>query len=262
MGRSRSAQNVQAREGRAKRSTEPAELFLVSLFLRPKATMMSREMHLTRPDEVSAKALEKIATEFGGQLEKLSISLDYDEDEKADVGSVLSKLKFPSLESLSLSCCMAKELRLWDSEYPSLLKLELSNMIGQVDFDLNLPKLNRFFAEHTHVADGEMFAKSWSRCVSLESIGCYKLWGLSSGFIMASLPNCTALGLHRSDDLQQLLIYAPKLEELNLQACYGLDTFKIIDTPITPEQVMSVHAFSVPLQACKSFMCTELHHSH
>jgi hypothetical protein len=199
---------------------------------------VQKQLKLTEREQVTPEALRGIAAENGEYLEELTICLEYNDGNlELDVGSVLSELKFPAMKRLSLSCCAAKELKLWDTAYPSLMYVDLSNMMGEVNFDLNLPHLEGFSAEFTHAADGEMVAKSWSRCVSLDSINAYKMWGLSSGFVLASLPNCTSLCLYRSDDLQQLMIYAPKLEELNLQACYGLELLKIIDAPITPEQV-------------------------
>ena len=43
------------------------------------------------------------------------------------------------------------------------------------------------------------------------------------------LPNFESLNLYRSDDLDKLTIWAPKLLELNLQACYGINRVNILD---------------------------------
>lgn len=77
-------------------------------------------------------------------------------------------------------------------------------------------------------------ALSLSRSPKLESFFGYKLWGLGVGrrkhahiFV---LPSCETLSFYRSDDLDHLILYAPRLKELNLQAAYSIESVRIIDT--------------------------------
>lgn len=42
-----------------------------------------------------------------------------------------------------------------------------------------------------------------------------------------TLPACTILDLYRSDDLESLDLYAPRLQSLNLQACYCLERVRL-----------------------------------
>ena len=54
-----------------------------------------------------------------------------------------------------------------------------------------------------------------------------QLWGIGGSKQKLHLPECTALALYRSDDLDYLEVWAPKLTNLNLQACYGLDHLRL-----------------------------------
>ena len=42
-------------------------------------------------------------------------------------------------------------------------------------------------------------------------------------------PNAENIDLHRSDDLRGLSIWAPKITDLNLQACYGMEECNFFD---------------------------------
>ena len=53
------------------------------------------------------------------------------------------------------------------------------------------------------------------------------MWGIGSGKQKLWLPECTTLALYRSDDLAYLEVWAPKLQGLNLQTCYGLDHLRL-----------------------------------
>ncbi|KAF6250581.1 hypothetical protein COO60DRAFT_1646504 [Scenedesmus sp. NREL 46B-D3] len=97
-------------------------------------------------------------------------------------------------------------------------------------FRLELPELQRLLCEHVELRDGRGFGSSLSSCPKLETVDCYKLLGLRGA----------------CDDLQGIKLWAPKLAELELRACYSLDCVRIMDdptgTPPTPLRVNLINA--------------------
>ena len=62
-----------------------------------------------------------------------------------------------------------------------------------------------------------------SKSPKLECISSYKLWELGTKREHTLvLPNCSSFDIYKSDDVRGLKIWAPKLEELGLRACYDL----------------------------------------
>ena len=61
----------------------------------------------------------------------------------------------------------------------------------------------------------------------MDVVSCLQLWGIGGSKQKLRLPECTSLVLYRSDDLDYLEVWAPKLTSLNLQACYGLNHVRL-----------------------------------
>jgi len=99
-------------------------------------------------------------------------------------------------------------------------------------FNVCLPELRSMSFQFIDVEDPSGFGHSLSSCPKLDSFSSYKLWGLSvpkreTHILM--LPSCKSLDLYRSDDLNYLKIWAPRLENLNLQACYDISKVSLLD---------------------------------
>ena len=72
---------------------------------------------------------------------------------------------------------------------------------------------------------------SLSRCPSLERVTTYKLWGLGADNYCV-LPRLESLNLHRADCLEELdILWAPKLQSVNLQSCSSLRHFRLRNAP-------------------------------
>jgi hypothetical protein len=104
-----------------------------------------------------------------------------------------------------------------------VLSIERPCAVDQEVFHTDLPNLRRMSFVHVDIRDDEDFGPSLSRSPKLESVMCYKLWGLGSTAEHALvLPSVTTLDLNRSDDLRCLKLWAPRLEDLNLRSCYSI----------------------------------------
>jgi len=145
-----------------------------------------------------------------------------------------SMVSFPHLKALDIYLQAVKDIHFTKENMPILnsLKIESPMLHNVGKFNLDLPDLESIDFQHVNLDDGSGFGKSLSRCPKLKYFFSYKLWGLrvpiKDTHILA-LPNCEYLTLHRSDCLNYLNIWAPKLEYLNLQASYDLERVIILD---------------------------------
>lgn len=69
-----------------------------------------------------------------------------------------------------------------------------------------------------------------------------QLWGIGDSQQRLYLPECTSLGLYRSDDLEWLEVDAPNLLSLNLQACYSCEHVRLFPKEGPPVEVNFVNA--------------------
>ncbi|KAJ3057216.1 hypothetical protein HK097_010576 [Rhizophlyctis rosea] len=180
----------------------------------------------------SNRILKQIANDFPNlQILDLRVGPEYDND---GISLCLHNFTFPNLRQLTVSnvnLCTAEFLR---GQYPILQSLYLEyGRCGSIELDLpHLRKLH--FNKWTFTADVDTFGPSLSCSPRLEQLDCYKLWGLGNTSRSQLkhtlvLPACTSLDFHRSDDLEHLQIYAPKLRSLNLQACFSIRSVQILD---------------------------------
>ncbi|KAI9020428.1 hypothetical protein DFJ74DRAFT_673095 [Hyaloraphidium curvatum] len=163
-------------------------------------------------------------------LESLDIRPDY-----AGSAPTLSfgDVSFRRLRTLSVQQPLT-DIFFVKEHYPAMESIFLEQYrSGGIHMDL--PRLTYFSAQHWMVDDPHGFGPSLSRCPKLETVNCYKLWGLgvgsrSRGHRLA-LPSLEELDLYRSDDLGFLEIWAPRLRKLNLQACYGIERVDVLGAP-------------------------------
>jgi len=188
--------------------------------------------------EVSVKAhmnqdfLEALAlSTIGINMTSLTCYPEYD-DHTPIVD--FSKVHLPNVKSISLTCQGVKSVHFTIENTPLLESLSIeSNGPQPLEyFLLHLPNLSHLSFQFVHIDNPSGFGKSLSKCPNLESVDCYKLWGLGvpkSKTHVLVLPKCESLDFYRSDDLTYLKIWAPNLESLNLQACYSIEEVKILD---------------------------------
>lgn len=98
-------------------------------------------------------------------------------------------------------------------------------------FDLALPQLRKFCAQHVMVDGPGDFGLSLSRCPRLEEVETYKFRCLS-GDNFTILPACKRLSLYRSECTDSIeVLSAPKLESLSVRAAYSLRHVRLWDLP-------------------------------
>jgi hypothetical protein len=88
--------------------------------------------------------------------------------------------------------------------------------------------------QHVTINNNQNFGYSLSRSPKLRHLAFYKVWGLGVEDRCFAprlvLPNIEYLSLSRSDDVNHLvLLYAPKLTDFNLQACFDIETVSILN---------------------------------
>lgn len=198
---------------------------------------------LSITDSMSQEILADIASKYP-KLESLDICLEYEDNpEEVDFSSV----RFPVLKQLSLSAVGLRSLVFNQSNTPLLESLHLSNCMGEniYPFVLDLPELTRFSAEHTCLGDGPDTANqvglSLSRCPKLEFFGTYKFRNLGESNYCV-LPSMTYMSFYRSECTTHFeILYAPKLEELELRAAYDLDHVRLFNKPsVSVDQISTL----------------------
>ena len=166
--------------------------------------------------ELSASTLGRSVTElwFEPEYDDHLPWIDFDDD----------AVRFPVLKSIDLTCQGLASIEFTKDRTPLLEHLNIdqpcNRVMGVVNFDL--PELKHFALDFvTMEGDGCELGLSLSRSPKLEAFFGYKLWGLGVGrrkhahFLV--LPSCETLSFYRSDDLDHLILYAPRLKDLNLQ---------------------------------------------
>lgn len=105
---------------------------------------------------------------------------------------------------------------------PHVNKVRLQNVPGDCDVTVELPEL-RDLIVHYHTPDdgGGWINETLGAATKLETFDSYKLWVERLAFASNAL---LSVDLHRSDCLDSLSLWAPKLRYLGLQACYQLNT--------------------------------------
>ena len=190
--------------------------------------------YLTVQFNMTQKQLESLAnSNLGKNLKELSIYND-DYDDALPVVDFAS-VNFPCLTSLSTYCQFISTIHFTKENTPRLkhLSIEQPGHQGMQYFHTDLPLLETMSFQFVDVNDPRQFGPSLSRSPKLRSFSSYKLWGLNVGrrknAHVLVLPSIETLNLYRSDDLDSMKIWAPKMTELNLQACYDISYVQILD---------------------------------
>ena len=140
--------------------------------------------------------------------------------------SVSFERHLPELRELQLVDVAFSTLVLTEALTPALESLRMQNVPDDCELTLELPRLKDVSIHFLSECD-EVINAMLSHATSLESFDSYKLWVSELHFASNEL---RSVDLHRSDALDTLTLYAPNLERLGLQACYGLDHLTFHDT--------------------------------
>ena len=146
----------------------------------------------------------------------------------------VSVLSFPQLLSLESRHLGMKAIHFTKENTPKLKHLSIDLVQNVIRYFLtDLPDLETCAFQFLSIDDPRGLGKSLSRSPKLKSISCYKFWGIGdkkSETHVIVLPNCEHLKFHRSEDLTYMKIWAPKLQDLNFQACYDIKEVTILDS--------------------------------
>jgi len=160
---------------------------------------------------------------LGQNLEKLNMNPEYNDVNPPVIDT--SEVKFPKLKGFEAKHQGIQSIHFTADCFPLLesVTIEQPCCVHPDAFNTDLPNLQSMGFEFVTIKDTSNFGPSLSRSPKLKYFAGYKLWGLGEKAVhRLILPNVTYLNLYRSDDLRGLKLWAPKLEELNLQACYSI----------------------------------------
>jgi len=168
---------------------------------------------------VTQDELVNLVALHGATVKKLTFH--YEEESKP---IRFAHFEFANLEQLEFNYCAVGVFNLVNAPKLKSLSIEQCSYCPLYCIAFRLPSLESLSFEFCTIDDPSDFGDSLSNSPLLKRVYAYKLWGLgdSLGKRTVYLPNCTELNFYRSDDLSSLKIYAPRLESLNLRACYSM----------------------------------------
>ena len=147
---------------------------------------------------------------------------DYDESITASLCHQMINLTTLSVEDVHIT-----KLHLTAELTPKLVDLDLRNVPHDCDFNVVVPTLKRISIEfYTPDQEALPINNMLAAATNLETFVSYKLW--VCGELIFAGNNLRIIDLYRSDALRSVKIWAPNLEHLNLQACYGMSRVKIL----------------------------------
>jgi len=160
-----------------------------------------------------------------------------------DAGGLTLEKHLPALAELQLVDVAFSKIVLNEALTPSLTSLRMQNVPDEADLTLELPKLKSCSIHFLGECDEEV-NKMLRLATTLETFDSYKLW---VGELHFASNDLTSVDLHRSDALDTLTLYAPYLESLGLQACYGLETLTFRKTHPTLSALLPAGHVPPPL---------------
>eukprot|EP00092_Neocalanus_flemingeri_P072741 GFUD01089606.1.p1 GENE.GFUD01089606.1~~GFUD01089606.1.p1 ORF type:complete len:338 (-),score=103.75 GFUD01089606.1:77-1090(-) len=186
---------------------------------------------LTMEVPLTQAALTMLAgSPLGRELEVLDCRPEYEDRNPPVIDT--SKVKFLKLRRLDLTHQAIKAVHLTADCFPLLEALSIDQPCARdpETFNTDLPNLCSMSFNFVTILDVKNFGRSLSRSPKLERFSGYKLWGLGrKAEHSLVLPSCISLDFYRSDDLRKLKLWAPRLEDLDLQACYSIKTVTLLD---------------------------------
>jgi len=109
----------------------------------------------------------------------------------------------------------------------------MQNIPDGCELDVRLPELEHLTV-HYFGGDGDAVQGMLDAATKLCTFESYKLW--SNNAIAFASNALTDIKLHRSDSLSAIELWAPRLQSLNVQACYWLEEITILEShPLAAE---------------------------
>ena len=136
-------------------------------------------------------------------------------------------VKLAKLEEVQLIDCAFAEITLNEQLTPNLRRVQMKNVPDSCKLNLSIPNLTHFTIYYFN-GDAKALQIMLDKATKLEKFDSYKLWCFDH--ISFASNHLTDINLHRSDSLRSIDLWAPRLEDLNLQACYALKSIRIKDT--------------------------------
>ena len=143
-------------------------------------------------------------------------------------GVVLDRV-FLQLRELKLIDTPFRRLRLTPATTPRLRVLTIQNLSNECDAQIVLPELRTFSLHYWH-GHRAVVENLLAAATKLETFDSYKL--IANEDLVFASPNLTSIDLHRSDLLRSISIWAPRLKELGLQGCFGIDSIEFPATHV------------------------------
>eukprot|EP00494_Astrolonche_serrata_P026954 UN27217 len=94
------------------------------------------------------------------------------------------------------------------------------------EWTLDLPTLTTLMMQN-HSPPPKKFAESIINCPNIETYASHKYWPLEK-IPKLYFPNCKKFTFRRGDSLEALSVYLPKVNYVNVDACYGLDRLTLL----------------------------------
>lgn len=132
-------------------------------------------------------------------------------------------IKMPKLKKLKLIDVCFSKINLNNELTPMIEELLLQNIPDECELSVKLPNLKDVSFYYYDGEDGEWVNEMLATATKLERFDSYKLRTYNTPELHFASNNLRSIRLHRAELLQSLSVYAPKLEHLSVQACYGLD---------------------------------------
>ena len=132
------------------------------------------------------------------------------------------EVSMPNLETLKLIDVSFKKVTLNPSLTPNVEELSMQNVGDDCDLTVRLPELKSFemhyYCSHD---DSSWVHEMLATAKKLERFDTYKfrVWGR----LDFAGNDLRSIRLHRAECTTDISLYAPRIEHLSLQACYGLD---------------------------------------
>jgi hypothetical protein len=143
-----------------------------------------------------------------------------------DSSSFTLDKRLPNLKKLQLVDVSWSRVRLDEATTPQLRSLRLQNVPNECELVLALPQL-RDVTVHFWGGGDEPINAMLEAATQLESFDSYKLWVEELNFASNHL---LSVDVHRSDSLERMTLWAPNLQRLGLQACFGLQDLAFLPT--------------------------------
>ena len=139
------------------------------------------------------------------------------------------EVAMPMLQSLKLIDVAFGKVKLNHELTPLIEELFMQNIPDECDITVELPKLKSFSMYYYGPVDNERWIHTMlNTATSLVSFDSYKFRICSQlKFAGNDLQN---IRLHRAECLERVSIYAPRLKDLSLQACYDISEVELLDT--------------------------------